>query len=331
MINHPDGDASSTPVRTLIVSDDAAGTRLDLYLAQSCDGYSRSQIRDAVQAGAAQIDGRVVRPSFKVKAGQEIRFHVPPPAIDETIPENIPLDILFEDDGMIVVNKPPGMVVHPARGHWNGTLTAALAFRFQSLSDVGGATRPGIVHRLDRDTSGVIVVAKTNAVHLDLSEQFAERTTDKEYFAIATTPIDRDRDLIDQPIGNHPHQRDKQAIRHDHATSRPAQTFFEVIERHGRFTLVKLSPKTGRTHQLRVHLAHIGSPILCDRLYAGHAVVTASELRGKRVSPDESPILTRQALHARRLTLTHPFSKQRMTFEAPIPDDIQAAIDILHG
>ena len=305
-----------------MVPESAAGTRIDLFLTQSCDGYSRSLIRQAVQNEGAQVDGRIVRPSLKLHAGQRIRFRIPPLPTDETVPENIPLDLLYEDDGMVVINKPPGMVVHPARGHWSGTLTSALAFRFQSLSDVGGPTRPGIVHRLDRDTSGVIVIAKTNAVHIHLGQQFHDRQVRKEYYAITAGRIDRDRDVITAAIGRHPYQRDKMAIRERHATSKPASTFYEVVARHGRFTEVRLQPRTGRTHQLRVHLAHLGCPILCDKLYAGHSEVGQSELIGKSRPANEPAILNRQALHARCLTLTNPQSGKEMTFEAPLPDDL---------
>lgn len=258
-----------------------------------------------------------------------MRFRLPPIPTDDTIAENIPLDVLFEDDGLVVINKPAGMVVHPARGHWSGTLTSALAYRFQSLSDVGGPTRPGIVHRLDRDTSGVIVVAKTNAVHLHLGEQFHDRKVSKEYFAVTAGRIDRDRDRIEAPIGRHPYQRDKMAIRDGHETSKPAETFYEVIARHGRYTQVRLRPKTGRTHQIRVHLAHIGCPIICDRLYAGHAEISESELRGRSPVPNERAFLARHALHAKSLTLTNPQTGKEMTFEAPLPEDLQRVIDIL--
>lgn len=321
-------------VRTLIVPESAAKMRIDLFLAQSCDGFSRSQIRTAVHEDGATVDGKIVRPSFKVRPGQTIRFELPPPPTDQPIGEDIPLDVLFEDDAMIVVNKPPAMVVHPSRGHWSGTLTAALAFRFASLSDVGGPTRPGIVHRLDRDTSGVIVVAKTNAVHLHLSNQFADRTVQKQYFAITSARIDRDADVINVPIGPHPYQRDKQAVRRDDDASRPAETYYRVDQRRGRFTAVSLFPKTGRTHQLRVHLAHIGCPILCDRLYGGHHQTTRGDLiRGSTVDPpaesDPTVVLDRQALHARRLTLDHPQSGRRMSFTAPIADDVMAVCDAL--
>jgi 23S rRNA pseudouridine1911/1915/1917 synthase len=317
--------------REFVVPQAADGLRIDLFLTQSCDGYSRSQIRQAVQDDGATLNGRVVRPSVKVRVGQRIRFRLPPPPADETIPENIPLQVLFEDDGLVVVNKPAGMVVHPARGNWTGTLTSALAYRFQSLSDVGGPTRPGIVHRLDRETSGVIVIAKTNAVHLHLGQQFHDRRVHKEYFAITAARIDRDRDVIDAPIGRHPYQRDKMAIRDGHITSKPATTFYEVISRHGRFTQVRLKPTTGRTHQIRVHLAHVGCPILCDRLYAGHCEITASMLRGQPRQAGESVVLDRHALHARSLTLTNPQTGREMTFEAELPADLQRVIDTLAG
>jgi 23S rRNA pseudouridine1911/1915/1917 synthase len=324
-------DGESLVHRQFVVPESATGQRIDLFLTGACDGFSRSQIRKAVQEDQAEVDGRRVRPSFRIKAGQAIRFQLPDEFSDEVIPENIPLDLLYEDDGFVVVNKPAGMVVHPARGNWKGTLTSALAYRFQSLSDVGGPTRPGIVHRLDRDTSGVIVVAKTNAVHMALAQQWHDREVEKEYVAIVVGRIDRDRDLIDASIGRHPYQRDKMAIRENHATTKPASTFYEVIERLGRFTVVRARPKTGRTHQIRVHLAHVGTPVLCDRLYAGHAVATESWLQGRGAIDGSPEVLNRQALHARRLTIRHPQSGQEMTFEAPIPVDIGRTIDFIRG
>lgn len=340
--------ADGQAVREFCVPESADAMRIDLFLTQVCDGYSRSQIRLAVQEGGGEVDGRVVRPSFKVRSGQQIRFRLPPPASDDTVPENIPLDILYEDDGLVVINKPAGMVVHPARGNWTGTLTSALAFRFQSLSDVGGPTRPGIVHRLDRDTSGVIVVAKNNAVHLHLAAQWHDRQVTKTYFAITAGRLDRDRDWIHAPIGRHPYQRDKQAIRENHESSKEASTFYEVMTRHGRVTQVKVSPRTGRTHQIRVHLAHIGCPILCDRLYAGHAVLTREALAraaghplvsgpppavsSGSVAPDPNEIiLDRQALHAHQLTFLNPQTQTEMTVTAPVPADLRRVIELLDG
>jgi 23S rRNA pseudouridine1911/1915/1917 synthase len=189
------------------------------------------------------------------------------------------------------------------------------------------------VHRLDRDTSGVIVVAKTNAVHMHLAQQWHERDVTKEYLAITAGRIDRDRDVIDAPIGRHPYQRDKQAIRSGHPSSRPATTSYEVLARYGRYTLVRLQPKTGRTHQIRVHLAHIGCPILCDRLYAGHAEISESMLRCLTAPPSQGGhddlVLKRQALHAHRLTFRHPQTGRSMSFEAPIPEDLKRVISIL--
>jgi len=318
-------------VRQVVVSPSAAGQRIDVFLTQLLDGYSRQQLRDAVQAGSAEVDGRVVRPSHRLREGQTIRFRLPGPATDDTVPENIELDILYEDDGMVVVNKPAGMVVHPARGNWTGTLTSALAYRFASLSDIGGPTRPGIVHRLDRETSGVIVVAKTNAFHLNLAQQWHDREVQKEYLAIAVGRVDRDRDRIEAKIGKHPFQREKMAIRERHESSRPASTFYEVLERFTRHSLIKAMPKTGRTHQIRVHMEHVGSPILCDRLYAGHSEITRSQLLTGRSLPDEAPLLSRHALHASRLILRHPKSGQMMEFQAALPADLEAVLTVLRA
>lgn len=325
---------SSSPIREMTVPESAQGMRLDLFLTQVTDGYSREQIRKSVQDDNAEVDGHVKRPSFRIKSGQQIRFRVPDPLTDGPVPEAIPLDILYEDEGMVVVNKPPGMVVHPARGNWTGTLTSVLAYHFQSLSDVGGPTRPGIVHRLDRDTSGVIVVAKTNAVHIHLADQWAARTVKKTYLTIAAGRLDHDRDVIDAPIGRHPYQREKMAIRESHTTSKPAQTSYEVLERFPRFTFVRVTPVTGRTHQIRVHLEYVGCPVLCDRLYGGRSVITADHLASSAaggVPPEGKVLLSRQALHAARLELDHPQSGKRMVFEAPLPDDMRGILERLRS
>ena len=317
--------------RCVTVPDSAVGQRIDVFLTALFDGYSRQQLKDAAQAGAAEVDGRVVRPSHKLRSGQSIRFRLPQLASDDTIGENIELDIVYEDDGMVVVNKPAGMVVHPAKGNWTGTLTSALAYRFQSLSDIGGPTRPGIVHRLDRETSGVIVVAKTNAFHLHLAQQWHDREVKKEYLAITAGLLDRDRDMIDAPIGKHPFQREKMAIRDRHESSRPAKTFYEVLARYNRFSLVKAMPETGRTHQIRVHMEHIGCPVLCDRLYGGHSEITRSQLLGGRAQSGEQSVLSRHALHASRLQLRHPKTGKMMEFSTPLAADLDRVVSILRG
>ncbi len=317
------------------VTEEEQGQRIDALLAAHLNGYSRVFLRKVVQEGGCQVESETVKPSFKVRAGQRIAARIPPMPDEGPRPESIPLSILFEDEHLIAIDKPPGMVVHPAKGHWAGTLTSALAFHFQQLSNVGGATRPGIVHRLDRDTSGVIVIAKTNTVHLELAAQFEQRSVTKEYVAITLGRIGMDRDIIRAPIGPHPYQRDKMAIRSEHPQSRDAETWYEVQERYDGYTLVKLMPKTGRTHQIRVHLAHIGYPVLCDRLYAGHAQVTRGQLarrlaKREPLQPgDEEVLLARQALHARRLELDHPVTGERMIWESAIPADIASVIDAL--
>ncbi|MEC8557713.1 MAG: RluA family pseudouridine synthase [Planctomycetota bacterium] len=327
-------EASHTLFQHTVIEQEQ-GQRIDAVLALLLDSYSRVFLRRVVQDGGVTVNGIVVKPSFKVRPGQAIEAKVPPPPEDGPQPEDIPLNVLYEDEGMLAIDKPAGMVVHPAKGNWKGTLASALAFRFQQLSDVGGVTRPGIIHRLDRDTTGVILIAKTNSVHLKLSEQFEQRTVQKEYFALAIGKIELDRDVIQLPIGPHPYQRDKMAIRKDHPQSKEAETRYEVVERFGGISAVQLQPKTGRTHQIRVHMSHVGAPVLCDRLYAGHAHISRGELlrRIARKQPstpqDQDVLLNRQALHARRIEFTHPLTGEPMKIESPVPADMQAVMQVL--
>ncbi len=303
------------------------GNRLDAFLARELPRHSRMQLRKVIGLGGVKVDGQGCKVAYRLHSGQKVSIFLPPMPAAGPQPENIPLDILFEDDYLIVVNKVPGMVVHPARGHWSGTLTSALAFHFTQLSQAGGEHRPGIVHRLDRDTSGVMVVAKTDPGHFQLAAQFADRTTEKEYFALTTGVPDRDRDRIEQPIGIHPHQREKMAIRADHPSSREATTFYEVLERFDSFAAVKLLPKTGRTHQIRVHLAHIRCPVLCDKLYGGRNEITLGDIR--RQPDDKTILLARQALHAHRIKLKHPHTGEPVEFIAPLPADILQTLEEL--
>lgn len=318
------------------VPDDTANQRLDVFLTGQLTGVSRTRVRRSIDTGGAKIDGVEQRAAYRLTAGEQIDFLLSPPPATGPEPEPVPLDILYEDEVLAVVNKPPRMVVHPARGHWSGTLASALVHHFGQLSQQGGATRPGIVHRLDRDTSGVMIVAKTDDAHQNLSEQFQNRTVEKEYLAITSGCPDRDRDLIDRAVADHPSQREKMALLPDHPTSRTAQTFYEVEERFRGFTLIRAYPKTGRTHQIRLHLNSIRCPVLCDKLYGGRARLTLGELRSitrsKELKPDQAPeevILNRQALHAEVLRIVHPITGEPMEFRAEFPPDLSRVLLLL--
>lgn len=314
------------PIELMVAPGDA-GLRLDAYLARELPQYSRVQWRKVIGASGVRVDGAGTKVSYRLEPGQRVVISILPLRTAGPNPENIPLDILYEDEHLVAVNKAPAMVVHPARGHWSGTLASALAWHFNQLSAVGGETRPGIVHRLDRDTSGVILVAKSDQIHNALADQFAARTTEKEYFALVAGVPDRDSDWIDQPIAPHPHHREKMAIRAHHELSRDAKTLYQVAERFEGYAAVRAFPKTGRTHQIRVHLAHIGHPVLCDRLYGGRAQITRGELR--RDLSDEALLLDRQALHARRIKITHPVSGEPLEVVAPLPADIERTLAAL--
>jgi 23S rRNA pseudouridine1911/1915/1917 synthase len=296
---------------------------------------SRSFLARAINKGTVWVDGIAAKSSFRLKAGAVVRFTVPEPPRPGPVAEEIPLDFLHVDAWLAAVNKPAGMVVHPAKGNWKGTLAGALKWHLgggpqadapaSGLSTAGGPTRPGIVHRLDRDTSGVIVVARSEEAHHLLAKQFERRTVEKTYLAITQGEARFDRDEIDLPIGIHPYQRERMAIRRDHPTSRPAVTRYEVLERFGMAALVQVMPRTGRTHQIRVHLAALGCPVLCDGLYSGRTVIDPVFL-GHPAGP---PLLLRQALHAARLSLDHPHSRERVSFSAPLPSDMEAMLAAL--
>lgn len=321
----PADELSSEPIE-IVVEAPQADARLDWFLARQFPRYSRTFLRQVINAAAVKVDGQRVKASHRVAAGERIRIVLPKLPREGPEPADIPLDVLYEDSALAAINKPPGMVVHPGKGNWRDTLASALQFHFDRLSGLGGPTRPGIVHRLDRDTSGVIVVAKHDRAHKSLADQFQARTVMKEYFAIVSGQPDRDRDLIDLPIGFHPHQREKMAVRANHPESRPAQSFYEVLERFDGFTTVRVLPKTGRTHQIRVHLAAIGCPVLCDRAYGGRAELARGEL-SRQI--DDEVLLTRQALHARRLLLTHPETGQPLELIAPLPADLTRVVEEL--
>ncbi len=261
--------------------------------------------------------------------GDHIHVESPDPPHLAPIPEDIPLDVLYEDDFLALINKPYDMVVHPAKGHWTGTLANALRFRFAHLSTVNGAYRPGIVHRLDRDTSGVILVAKEEQTHRELSAQFEQRKIFKEYIALTAGVPDRDSDYIERRIRHHTHDRVKMMVTDDEEGSKEACSFYEVVERFRGFSLTKISPRTGRTHQIRVHLASIHCPVLADKVYSGRDCLRLSDLAVNLDPALDEVLITRQALHAHRLRFTHPRQKRVIEAEAPLPPDFQKALAAL--
>jgi 23S rRNA pseudouridine1911/1915/1917 synthase len=322
----------------LVVKARIEGKRLDSYLAARFPDYSRSVIQKVIDAGGVEVNGSAVKASSRIREGDVIRVRLPELPDDTPPPEDIPLSIIHEDDSLLVIDKPPGIVIHPAKGHWRGTLVNALAFHFENeLSSVGGPLRPGIVHRLDRDTSGLVLVAKNDIAHARLAAQFEARTIQKSYLAIVHGTPDHDRDWINEPIGFHPTHREKMAIRRLDQSAKPAQTFYEVVERFSpstrsrRFALIRCQPKTGRTHQIRVHLSHIGHPILADALYSGRATVSISDILGVGAHDSNSVVLSRQALHAHKLELTHPESGEPLALTSPLPEDLTRLIEFLRG
>lgn len=305
------------------------GKRIDAYLSSRYSDYSRSVIQKVIDADAVRVNDQPVKASYRVREGDKIRIWLPELSDDAAAPEDIPLDLLHDDEAFTLVNKPAGMVTHPAKGHWAGTLVNALQHHFDTLSTVAGANRPGIVHRLDRDTTGLLIVAKDDAAHRKLAAQFEQRTIRKEYLALVYGAPSLDSDYIEKPIGVHPTSRERMAIRRLEDGGKTALTFFQVLERFRGFALVRCLPKTGRTHQIRVHLAHIGHPIVADKAYSGRDRLTLAELLGTVPSESDPALIERQALHAHRLTLNHPLSGQPMEFQAPLPDDMTRTLEAL--
>ena len=311
-----------------------AGGRLDAVLAKALPAFSRNRIKDLILAGSAAINGKTaLEPKTKVKLDDAILLTAPPPEDPDPEPENIPLDILYEDDELIVINKPVGMVVHPAPGSPHGTLVNALLFHCAGgLPGINGVKRPGIVHRLDKDTSGVMVAAKTERAMAHLAAQFADhgRTgpLHRAYIAFAWGETQQGRGTVNAPLGRDGNNRMKQAVRKD---GREAITHYAVEARFGDegwdVTRLRCELETGRTHQIRVHMAHIGHPLLADPLYASGYLTKAN-----RLPPDLKQIvqtLGRQALHAAELGFEHPVTKEEMFFEAPLPPDLAALSEAL--
>jgi 23S rRNA pseudouridine1911/1915/1917 synthase len=288
------------------------GKRIDVFLAAELD-YTRSYIKKLIVDGLVFVNGKTVKPSYKVKENDEVVLNIPEAEKIDVLPENIPLDILYEDDDIIVINKPQGMVVHPAPGNYSGTLVNALLYHCKNLSGINGILRPGIVHRLDKDTSGVMVVAKNDKAHISLSNQIKERSVFKKYVAIVEGVIKDEEGKIEAPIGRHPVDRKKMAVIED---GRYALTLYKVLERFKENTLVEAVIKTGRTHQIRVHMAYIGHPIVGDHVYGFKR--QKFKLEG-------------QALHSSVLGFMHPTKGVYMEFEAPLPEYFKKLIEILRN
>ena len=307
-------------------------TRLDQYLAGVFSEYSRSVVQKVIDAGGVWVNGKTVKASYKVRHGDVIRILPPQPTHPIPVPEDIPLQILYEDEYLAVVNKPADMVVHPAKGHWSGTLVNALRFHFDKLSEVNGDYRAGIVHRLDRDTSGVILIAKEGQTHRDMSLQFEQRKVFKEYVAITAGVLDRDSDYIEAAIGHHPHDRVKMTVvldEEDEGDAKDACSYYEVIERFRGFTFCRVQPRTGRTHQIRVHLASVGCPVLADKIYSGRDCLRLSDLVPQLDPEADEVLLPRQALHAHRLRFRHPRRGNVLEIEAPLPPEFVKTLDAL--
>jgi 23S rRNA pseudouridine1911/1915/1917 synthase len=302
------------------------GTRLDQYLAVMFPEYSRSVIQKAIEAGGVFVNSKPAKASYKVRYNDLVRIQLPEPTHDLPVPEDIPLDVLYEDEFLAIINKPANMVVHPAKGNWSGTLVNAIQFRYPALSLVGGERRPGIVHRLDRDTSGVILVAREERTHRDMSYQFETRKVFKEYVALTAGAPDRDSDYIESRIGHHPHDRVKMIATDDEDDSKEACSYYEVMERFCGFALCRIQPRTGRTHQIRVHLASIGCPVLADKIYSGRDVVRLSDLAADLEAENDEVLLSRQALHAHRLRFQHPRTNLIVEARAPLPADFEATL-----
>jgi 23S rRNA pseudouridine1911/1915/1917 synthase len=309
----------------LTVQLKTAGMRLDQYLVMQFPDFSRTDLQKATESDTVKINDRPVKRSTKVKQGDRVRVWLPVPDRAAPIPEDIPLEVLYEDDYLAVVNKPYNMVVHPARGNWGGTLVNALAHRFQHLSKINGDYRPGIVHRLDRDTSGVILVAKEEKAHRELGMQFETRKIFKEYVAITHGVLDRDSDYIERRIAHHPHDRIKMIATDDEAIGKEACTYYEVVERFKGFTFVRCQPRTGRTHQIRVHLASVGCPVVGDKLYGPDERLLARAADGELDEKDLALLeLPRHALHAHRYELPHAITGATLSVTSPLAADLTA-------
>jgi len=297
----------------LIVDNSQESIRLDLYLSRELNDLSRSYVQKLIEKGNVKINDKVIlSKKFKISINDEIEIIIPEPEKLKLEPENIPIEIVYEDEDLMVVYKPQGMVVHPAPGHYTGTLVNALLYHSEKLSSINGIIRPGIVHRIDKDTSGLLMIAKNNMAHNSLADQLKEHSTNRIYNALVHGNLETDRGTIDLPIGRHPVNRLKRAV--VEKNSKRAVTHFKVIERLSGFNLVELKLETGRTHQIRVHMAYLGHPLVGDPLYG---------------FKKEKFKLNGQVLHAKRIGFVHPSTDKYMEFTCELPDYLKSLLDKL--
>ena len=306
------------------IGPDQAGMRLDAFLASQIEGWSRARLQRLIDNEDVLVNGKPSKPSYKVRDRDEIELELVTPPTETFAPENIPIDIVYEDTTLIVVNKPAGLVVHPAAGTPSGTLANALAYHFRQLPDAGTGVRPGIVHRLDRDTSGLLVVAKTEAALEDLSDQFRDRAVFKSYVALVHGRVPANSGRIDQPLARDPTNRTRMAVVRG---GRSALTLYRVRRSFERFTLLNVELKTGRTHQIRVHLAWLKHPVVGDETYGGGRdnTIQDPQLRARIRN------LNRHFLHAEKLGFTHPETREPVKFESPLPQELIGVLTVLEG
>lgn len=302
------------------------GRRIDQYLAGRFMQHSRNLWQKLIRLGAVKVNGHEVKASYTIMRGDTVRIDFPRKIEDRVRPEPVPLNIIHEDENIIVLNKQAGVTVHPAKGHLGGTIVNGLLYHCRHLSTVAGVYKPGVVHRLDKDTTGVLLAAKNDRAHAWVSRQFEHREMRKEYLAVVVGEVGFDSDIIDRPLGRHPRKRTIMSVQDEGGKS--AQSTYEVVERLGPFTLVRVKPRTGRTHQIRVHMASLGHPLVGDYDYRGPRPTPAQLGIADHPRPDE-PVIGRQALHALRIGFTYPFSEQWVVFEAPVPEDMVQLIETL--
>jgi 23S rRNA pseudouridine1911/1915/1917 synthase len=310
---------------TLQAGNSIKERRIDKYLHGRFSNFSRVMLQEIIKEGGVKVNGKVVKPSFKISPADIIELTLPELPGKDILAQDIPLNIIYEDDDIIVLNKQPDMIVHPARGNTYGTLVNALVFHSDKLSSGLGEFRPGIVHRLDKDTTGVMVVAKNDTAQWKIAKQFEQRKTKKSYLAIVHGVPELTADRINAPLGVHPKIREKYAIRPE--IGKEAITFYEVVESFRGFSLLKMTPKTGRTHQIRVHLSYIKHPIVADDMYGGKLVYPWQLADGEPIV--QEPVINRVALHAWTLEFKHPTTEKPVKFEAPLPEDMQNLLDML--